>query len=108
MGAGTMQVKNYRTKRGYYLSYDTDEKVGGDFSLLILPLFGSDDERFFYVTELDNGKFEVEGEGYICTRNDSIKSHIQTNRKELMGKSVWYYHLDKNREIIKKEYGNET
>lgn len=58
-----MQVKNYRTKRGYYLAHDTDEKVGGDFSFLILPLYGFDEERFFYVTKLDNGKFEVEGEG---------------------------------------------
>ena len=65
-----MQVKNYRTKRGYYLAHDTDEKVGGDFSFLILPLYGFDEERFFYVTKLDNGKFEVEGEGYICTDVD--------------------------------------
>lgn len=85
-----MQVKNYRTKRGYYLAHDTDEKVGGDFSFLILPLYGFDEERFFYVTKLDNGKFEVEGEGYICTDVDSVKRHLQTNRKELQDKSIWY------------------
>ena len=85
-----MQVKNYRTKRCYYLAHDTDEKVGGDFSFLILPLYGFDEERFFYVTKLDNGKFEVEGEGYICTDVDSVKRHLQTNRKELQDKSIGY------------------
>ena len=40
MGSGTMPVKNYRTKKGYYLAQDFDEKIGGKFYFLIEPLLG--------------------------------------------------------------------
>ena len=51
MGSGTMNCKSYITKRGYYLAYDYDEKVGGEFWFLLLPLYGNNDERFFYVKD---------------------------------------------------------
>lgn len=35
MGSGTMRCKSYITKRGYYLTYDYDEKVGGEFWFLL-------------------------------------------------------------------------
>ena len=40
MGSGTMPVKHYRTKKGYYLAQDFDEKIGGKFYFLIEPLLG--------------------------------------------------------------------
>ena len=39
MGKGTMNCKDYKTKCGYYLDKDYDEKVGGEFYFLLLPLF---------------------------------------------------------------------
>ena len=45
MGKGTMNCKDYKTKCGYYLDKDYDEKVGGEFYFLLLPLLG--DKRFF-------------------------------------------------------------
>ena len=45
MGKRTMNCKDYITKCGYYLDKDYDEKVGGEFYFLLLPLLG--DKRFF-------------------------------------------------------------
>ena len=103
MGAGTMLVRSYHRKRGYYLARDSDEKLGGRFTFLLLPLFGLDGQRFFYVIRQGNSCFEVEGECYICTNSDSLKRHLETNRQELAQQSLWYYHLDKNGNIEKKE-----
>ena len=39
MGSGTMPVKNYRTKKGYYLAQDFDEKIGGSMHMAIGEAF---------------------------------------------------------------------
>lgn len=108
MGQGTMVVKNYRTKRGYYLAHDYDKRFGGKFTFLLLPLFGTNDERFFYVTKNKQGGFTVEGEAYVCTRSESVRSHTQCTKRELAGKSIWYYHINENGDILKKEKSNEV
>ena len=65
MGKGSIGNKSgYKTRKGYYISSDYDEKFGGKFSLFLEPLNGNDGELFFYVMKHENGKFEVTGEGY--------------------------------------------
>lgn len=103
MGSGTMQVSDYRTKQGYYLSKDYDAKVGGEFWFLIEPLIGNDDEVFFYIRALPNGKFEVEGEAYIITDPDRLKSYKNDAVRTRRGKKLFYYHLDSKGDILRKE-----
>ena len=92
MGKGTIGNKpGYKTKRGYYISSDYDEKAGGKFDFLLEPLIGNEGERFFYVQRLSDGKYEVTGEGYIVTNKDSLHRHLQHLKKALPGKVIWYY-----------------
>lgn len=109
MGKGTIGNKSgYHTKRGYYLSHDYDERFGGEFDFLLEPLHGNDDERFFYVQKTEGGKYEVTGEGYIITSKDSLSRHMKTLKRELHGKSIWYYHIDeRSGRVIRKEKENE-
>lgn len=51
MGSGSMKRKSYITKTSYYLTKDFDVKVGGEFYFLLTPLYGNNDECFFYVEE---------------------------------------------------------
>lgn len=108
MGKGSFANKSgYKTKRGYYISSDYDAKVGGKFDFLLEPLFGNEGERFFYVQKLENGRYEVTGEGYIVTSKESLHRHLQQLKKELPGKSIWYYHIDNSGAVIRKERGYE-
>ncbi len=103
MGSGTMQVRDYRTKQGYYLAKDFDAKVGGEFWFLIEPLIGNGDEVFFYIRNLPNGKFEVEGEAYIITDSDRLKSYKNDTVRTRRGKKLFYYHLNEKGEVLQKE-----
>lgn len=109
MGNGTIGNKSgYKTRRGYYLSHDYDERFGGEFDFLLEPLHGNDGERFFYVERKGIGMYEVTGEGYIVTSKDSLSQHLKTLKRELRGKSIWYYHIDgQSGNVIRKEKGNE-
>lgn len=109
MGKGTIGNRSsYKNRNGYYLSRDYDERVGGKFTFLLEPLIGNDDELFFYVMKTDNGKYEITGEGYIVTSSDSLKSHLMGLRKKLPGRTIWYYHIDQNGSVIRKEKGYEV
>ena len=101
MGRGTMNCKDYKTKCGYYLDKDYDEKVGGEFYFLLLPLLG--DKRFFYVKDNFDGSFTVEGESYIITNENVLRRYITDAQKELKGKPIWYYHIDGDRKILREE-----
>lgn len=103
MGKGTMKRKNYITKQGYYLSKDFDVKVGGDFYFLLLPLYGNDNQCFFYVFENEDGSYTVEGECYIITNNEHLKRYIKEAKKEFSDKPIWYYHTDNNHNTVYKE-----
>jgi len=108
MGKGSIGNKSgYKTRKGYYISSDYDEKFGGKFSLFLEPLNGNDGELFFYVMKQENGKFEVTGEGYIVASRRSLLRHISDMKKELPGKTIWYYHIDKDGNVIRKEKGYE-
>lgn len=108
MGKGTIGNKSgYKTKRGYYISSDYDEKYGGKFDFLLEPLHGNDEERFFYVQKLENGKYEVTGEGYVINSKQSLYRHLKDLREELPGKVIWYYHIDKDGNVLRKERGYE-
>ena len=108
MGKGTIGNKSgYKTKRGYYISSDYDENYGGKFDFLLEPLDGNEGERFFYVQKLANGKYEVTGEGYIITSKQSLNRHLKDLREELPVKVIWYYHIDRDGNVIRKERGHE-
>lgn len=103
MGKGTMNCKDYKTKCGYYLDKDYDEKVGGEFYFLLLPLLGNNNKRFFYVKDNFDGSFTVEGECYIITNENVLRRYITDAQKELKGKPIWYYHIDGDRKILREE-----
>lgn len=103
MGIGTMKCKNYITKPGYYLVKDYDSKVGGEFYFLLLPLYGNDGEMFYCVKENADGSFTVDGEFYIITNEESLKSYLKDAKKDLAGKTLWYYHTDGNGKTVRKE-----
>lgn len=107
MGSGTMPLKNYRTKKGYYLAQDFDEKIGGKFYFLIEPLLGFGNRAFFYVRKLPSGRYEVEGEAYILTNYENVKRHKNDAARKIKGKKLYYYHLDENGAIVEKELENE-
>lgn len=102
MGAGTMWVADYHTPKAYYLKKDCDAKLGGDFWFLIKPLM-DEENAFFYVKELENGKFEVEGEGYIITDPDRVAHYVSAARSDFQTKTLYYYHRNAHNEIIRKE-----
>lgn len=61
MGSGSMKCKSYITNTGYYLTKDFDEKVGGEFFFLLLPLYGNNNERFYFIEKNSDGSYTVEG-----------------------------------------------
>ena len=106
MGSGTIQRKNYKApQRGYFSVKGHDEKYGGDYRFIVLPLYGVENERFFFVRELGNGEYDVTGEGYVVMRPASLREYFGDDLKELAGMPIWYYFLDQEGRVIKKERG---
>jgi len=103
MGAGYTEVRNYHMKRGFYQAKDYDEKLGGTFWFVIEPFHGCEDERFFYVKKLENGKYHFEGEGYFLSRAEDLTRHLKELRKELEGVIMHYYFINDEGQVIKKE-----
>ena len=102
MGSGTMKCKSYRTTKGYYLDKDYDDRLGGEFYFLLLPLYGNDDERYFYVIEENDG-YTVEGECYIITGEEQAKKAVRDFRRELRKAPIWYFHRDDQGRVFRKE-----
>ena len=100
---GTMQISKLKKKAAYYYVKDYDEKCGGDFVFFIEPFPGTEDDCFYYVRRLDNGKIEIEGEGYITTE-EHLASHIQSAKKTLDGCIPAYYWRNDKNEVIEKTY----
>ena len=78
---GTMLIKKLNKKQRCIIGdKDYDEKIGGDFWFVLTPLINCDDQPFFYYKKVENG-YLVEGEGYICTEENSAKYiRARTNR----------------------------
>lgn len=103
MGSGSMKRKSYITNTGYYLTKDFDEKVGGEFYFLLMPLYGNDNERFYFIETNPDGSYTVEGECYIITNKEHLKRYKDEAKKTVSNKPIWYYHTDANRKVIRKE-----
>ena len=103
MGNGSEVLDNYKLKQPYYCGKDFDEKLGGDFWFLIEPLHGwTDEERFFFVTELENGKYEFTGEGYIVSGKRPTE-RLAKFREELKDTNIEYLFLGDDGEIVRRE-----
>lgn len=101
---GVIKIKTLKKKAGYYQVSDYNKKVGGKFTFFIEPLQGTEDKFFYYVKELENGKYELQGEGYIVTDSDSLKRHKREAILSLRGTTPAYYWLDENDKVINKTY----
>jgi len=106
MGNGTVQRRSYKApQRGYFSAKGRDVNYGGDYRFIVLPLYGVENERFFYVRELDNGEYDVTGEGYVVPCHIRLSEYFGDDLKELAGIPIWYYFLDHEGRVIKKERG---
>lgn len=102
MSSGTMTVKQYNGKK-YFSSRNFDKKFGGKFTFLLEPLNGNIGEKFFYIKDLKNGTFEVEGESYIFEgySNDNYNEYLKKLSLKLKNKKIYYYHIDNNDNVLK-------
>ena len=91
MGNGTVQRRSYKApQRGYFSAKGRDVNYGGDYRFIVLPLYGVENERFFYVRELDNGEYDVTGEGYVVPCHIRLSEYFGDDLKELAGVPIWY------------------
>jgi len=102
MGTGSIQRKTYTTTTGFFKVKDHNPIYGGDYWFIIRPLFGCEDERFFYVRPLENGEFEVLGEGYVITKQQHLTEMLRELREELAGVTIYFYFLDPEGRVIRK------
>ena len=103
MGAGYTKVRDYHMKRGFYQAKDSDSQTGNPVWIVIEPFHGCEGERFFYVKELEDGKYHFEGEMHALYRREHLTEHLKELRKELEGVVVHYYFINDNGALIKKE-----
>lgn len=92
-------------KTCYISEIDYDTNLGGHFQIAIHPFPCSENENaaFYYVMAQPGGKILIEGEGYILTEPAKVSQHRSMGRREFGRKEIWYYWLDSNGNIIKKE-----
>ena len=96
------------TKLGHRASVsrsDFDERLGGEFVLLIEPFYGNENERFYYARNCPDGRIELEGEAYILSGEDVAakrRKYQKEAREKLSNNPIWYYWLDKEGNIINK------
>jgi len=102
MGKGDIVVKNYKNAKGYYSESDNDPAYGGRYWFIIEPLIGVHNERFFYVTEMESGKYKVTGKFSIFSPR-RYAERISELKKELDGLSIHYYFPDETGKVIKRE-----
>jgi len=105
MGHGSIIRSGYKTETGYFCGKDYDLNSGKPFWFFIAPLDGCKGEKFFYVRNMPNGKYEVTGEGYFLYESTFLKEYKKEALEE-MGDTVYYYFFDeKTGQVIKKESG---
>ena len=100
---GTMQISKLKKKAAYYYNKTYNRKYR-DYNIFFMePLEGTNDDYFYYVRRLDNGKIEIEGEGYITTE-DCLDTHKRGARAMLDGRTPAYYWRNDKNEVIEKTY----
>lgn len=101
MGKGSIVKKNYKTSSGYYSASGNTEKMGA-YWFFIEPLYGWEGRRFFYVKELEDGEYEVTGEGYFSYDAKGHRERKSDFKKE-RPKDIYYYHVDESGQVMSKE-----
>lgn len=101
---GIMQIDKLKKKAAYYTSKSYDELYGGEFIFFIEPLEGTNDKCFYYVKELENGKIEITGEGYIISNPKRLASYKKAARENLGNAYPAYYWLNEEDKTIEKTY----
>lgn len=99
---GKISVQKMSKSWSYFVQ-DYDEKYGGTFWLLVVPLMGYDNEVFFYVYK-DKENIYIEGESYIIDNKESVNKSRKEEREYFKGKKLYHYILDDNKEIIEKRF----
>lgn len=99
---GKIKVKRL-TKSFYHAKHDFDEKIGGKFWLYLVPFQGENNEVFFYIMKENNETF-IEGEAYIIDNEKTLREYKKDDKKYFAGKKLYYYFVDKNYNIISKEF----
>ena len=107
MGAGFTEVSNYRMKRGFYQAKDGDPKTGRPLWVVIEPFNGCENEKFFYVKELENGKYHFKGEMHTFWCREHKTEHLKELRAELEGLVIHYYFINDDGKVIKTEISNK-
>lgn len=102
---GSAIVKNYKSiiKKGFYMKKDFDPKHGGDFYFLIEPLNGTQNEKFFYVKELVDGSFEIEGEAHVVQIKDAKAYRAEAIEAAEDVTEIALYFLNEAGDIIKRK-----
>ncbi len=100
---GTMQISKLKKKAAYYYVKDYDEKYGSDFIFYIEPLWGEDNDSFYFAQKLENGKIKITGEGYIIEER-YLEHYKKMTIEAIKGSKIAYYWLDENGEVMEKTY----
>lgn len=107
MGAGFTQVSNYHMKRGFYQAKDVDPQSGRPLWNAIKPFHSCEDERFFYVKALENGKYHFEGEMHTFYRPEDLTQHLKELKAELEGVTIHYFFINDEGQVVKKEVSDK-
>ncbi|RFZ77602.1 hypothetical protein DS742_17455 [Lacrimispora amygdalina] len=104
---GIIEISKIKDAAPYYASQDYDIRLGGLFHLFLVPLHGEGDRRFYYIREKTNGKYELQGEGYIISESLRLYEMKREAIKSLGDRPVWYYWLDEQCSVLKKTISNK-
>jgi len=100
---GTMQISKLKKKAAYYYNKTYNRKYK-DYNIFFMePFEGTNDDYFYYVKRLDNGKIEISGELHLF-----LDCHLQRYQSEARARMKdivpAYYWLDENGEVTEKTY----
>jgi len=77
-------LKKFAKARCIVSEKDTDPVIGGEFIIILEPLTSSKNSPMYYWRKLADGRYRVEGEGYIITHDfeEAVKRHKPRVSKE--------------------------
>lgn len=99
---GIIEISKIKEVAPYYVATDYDSRLGGLFHLFLVPLLGESDRRFYYIRKKANGKYELQGEGYIISGASRLCEIKKEATNSLGDRPIWYYWLDERDTIVKK------